>query len=782
MNRIQFSSMFSWRTTWALCIVNLAVSLSVQAQSAHEIPLGTWRDHLPMTNGLSVAQSEQYVYCATPNGLIIYNQDDQSLEKLGRFNGLSDIGISCIEYHQPTQTLIIAYKNGNIDFLQGNRITNFSDIKRASSIQGSKSIHKLRVDGNLAYFCCNFGIVVVDLLKREVRSTILPSLTKPETFDLAISEDSLYAATAGGVYTAYKKDPSLIYYVAWKNQTLLGNNKFSHIAFFDGCLYAAEVNSTNGEEGLKKLENGTVSSLSVGYEITDTKVWGDRLIVTSNEGMRSFKKQSQGGGEEGVYSYGPGRLQIRVQSAIRDQKNPDIYWMADQNYGLMRTYLLYDFKEIIPAGPYSSGVFAMDTNGQSIWVAPGAYDGSYSPFYRVEGIYRYRQGIWDRYELKFPDFIRDIVALTVDPGNPEHVFGCSWGNGIAELRNGLVVNQYTESNSTLQGYIGIPNDLRISGSAMDGEGNLWAANAGVAKPVSVRNVQGEWKALGFSSDINNSQTGAMMIDSTGQKWVILQEKGVLLFKTDENNNVTAYKRLTDLPSHGNLSTAFVLSMATDRDGLVWIGTTKGVSVFYSPDFILETGAENWDSQRIIVSQGGYNQYLLDAEEVSAICVDGANRKWLGTRKAGVFLVSPDGTQQLAHFNTENSPILSNTIYALSINGESGELFIGTDQGICSFRTDATSGGNTFGNVYAFPNPVRPDYKGMITISGLVRDADVKITDVSGNLVYQTVANGGTATWNGNLYSGERAATGVYLVFCTNADGSQTKVSKILFVN
>jgi ligand-binding sensor domain-containing protein len=216
--------------------------------------------------------------------------------------------------------------------------------------------------------------------------------------------------------------------------------------------------------------------------------------------------------------------------------------------------------------------------------------------------------------------------------------------------------------------------------------------------------------------------------------------------------------------------------------LVWVGTTKGVSVFYSPDFILEDGAEGWDAQRIIVSQGGFNQYLLDAEEVSAICVDGANRKWLGTRKAGVFLVSPDGTQQIANFNTTNSPILSNTINSLCINGETGELFIGTDQGICSYRTDATAGGAVFGKVYAFPNPVRPDYRGTITISGLVTDADVKITDVSGNLVYQTVANGGSATWNGLLYSGERAATGVYLVFCTNADGSQTKVTKILFVN
>lgn len=767
---------------WFYRIMLLLFPAGIFAQNRTEIPVGEWRDHLPMRSGVSVAQTRTKVFCATPNGIIIYNREDDSVEKLSRANGLSDIGISCIELHEPTQTLVIAYTNGNIDFLNDSRIINFPDIKRATSIQGNKSIYKIRIDGNLAYFCCNFGVVVIDLIRREVRSTILPLLTNPETFDIATTDDSLYVATGEGVLRAFKKDPTLPYYVAWNKITGLTDRKCTHVSVFEGSVYAAETNPASGREFLIKVENGQKTTIDLGKDITEIKVWGERLLVSSDSGLTTFKPKNQGGGTEGVYSFGAGWNQISLRSAIRDWADKDKYWLADKNHGLVLSFGFYDFREIIPVGPYSSNVFAINGNKSSVWIAPGAYDGSYSPFYKIDGIFKYREGKWDRFELKYPEFIRDIVALAIDPLDPEHVFGCSWGNGIAELRNGTVVNQFTEANSSLQGYIGIPNDLRISGAAIDKQGNLWAANAGVTKPVSVRNPSGAWKALGFSSDINNNQTGPLMIDSTGQKWVIIPEKGILLFKTDEQNNVTAFKRLSELPGQGGLSTGFVLSMATDRDGLVWVGTTKGVSVFYSPDFILNDNAEGWDAQRIIVSQGGFNQYLLDAEEVSAICVDGANRKWLGTRKAGLFLVSPDGTNQLAHFTTANSPILSNSINSLGINGETGELFIGTDQGICSFRTDATQGGNVFGNVYAFPNPVRPDYKGIISIKGLVTDADVKITDVSGNLVYQTVANGGTATWNGLLYSGERAATGVYLVFCTNADGSQTKVTKILFVN
>jgi hypothetical protein len=148
----------------------------------------------------------------------------------------------------------------------------------------------------------------------------------------------------------------------------------------------------------------------------------------------------------------------------------------------------------------------------------------------------------------------------------------------------------------------------------------------------------------------------------------------------------------------------------------------------------------------------------------------------------LFLSSPDGTEELANFNFDNSPLLSNTVICMTMDYKTGELFIGTDQGICSFRTDATLSGNGFEKMYAFPNPVRPEYTGLITVTGLVNNADVKITDVEGNVVFTGTSNGGTITWNGRLYSGERAATGVYLIFAANEDGSQTNVTKLLFVN
>ena len=225
---------------------------------------------------------------------------------------------------------------------------------------------------------------------------------------------------------------------------------------------------------------------------------------------------------------------------------------------------------------------------------------------------------------------------------------------------------------------------------------------------------------------------------------------------------------------------FVRSIAKDKDGSIWIGTDQGVGVIYNPGNVFTGG--NFDAQKVILQQDGYNQYLLETEIVTAIAIDGANRKWFGTYSGGVFLMSPDGTHQIHNFNKDNSPLPSNTISAIAIDDATGEVFFGTDKGIISYRSDATEGAEFCNNYYVFPNPVRHEYHGPVAIRGLVVNADVKIADVSGNVVFHTKANGGEAIWNGNNFKGERAQTGVYIVYVTNEDGSQTCATKMLFAN
>jgi len=221
-------------------------------------------------------------------------------------------------------------------------------------------------------------------------------------------------------------------------------------------------------------------------------------------------------------------------------------------------------------------------------------------------------------------------------------------------------------------------------------------------------------------------------------------------------------------------------MAFDRDGYLWVGTNEGVLISYNPERIFDTG---FYAQRIKIPDviEEFAVFLLEQEVITSIVVDGGNRKWFGTARSGIYLQSADGTKQIAHFDTENSPLPSNNVQHLALHPKTGELFIATDKGLVSYRTDSTEPEKVFGKVYAFPNPVRPEYQGDITITGLVEETIVKITDVAGNLVFETRSQGGQATWNGKNFNGERVSTGVYLFFCTSSKGEQSAVGKILFV-
>jgi len=334
--------------------------------------------------------------------------------------------------------------------------------------------------------------------------------------------------------------------------------------------------------------------------------------------------------------------------------------------------------------------------------------------------------------------------------------------------------------------IGLESIVRVSGMEIDkNTGTLWVGGSGSDDLLFAKTPEGQWYSFHID-EIGPITLTDIAIDNIGQKWIVAPRGvGVVVFNdngTLANSGDDQSRKLTQNLNNGNLASNNVFCIAADFDGEIWVGTDNGISVFYSPESAFSGG--NYDSQQILVEQDGYVQYLLENEGVRVIAVDGANRKWIGTDNAGVFLLSEDGTEEILHFTKDNSPLFSDEITSLGIDHLSGEVFIGTDKGIVSYKGTATWGTPEFepDDVYAYPNPVEPDYEGPIAIKGLVRDADVKITDAAGNVVFATIANGGQAIWNGNNFSGTRAKSGVYLVFASNEDGKQTFVTKVLFIN
>ena len=346
-----------------------------------------------------------------------------------------------------------------------------------------------------------------------------------------------------------------------------------------------------------------------------------------------------------------------------------------------------------------------------------------------------------------------------------------------ETSNGGLQTISNDTNEASYGW------LRVKDMIIDQNGLLWITNSLVEKGLAHMNVDGDWLSYNISSyNTKNSHLGDIIIDNQGKKWFIIAKGGGIIVYDDngspEDINDDNDRLLTSAPGQGNLPSNTVYSIALDNDGEVWVGTDNGIGVFYQTS---EVFGLNGDCQQILVETDGYVEPIITNESVTAIAIDGANRKWLGTKSSGVFVYSPDGRRKVKHFTEENSPILSNKINHISIDDNSGEVFISTEKGLISYKGEATAGGDKHGNVIVYPNPVKENYNGPIAIKNVVENSDIKITDIRGNLIKTTTAFGGQAIWDGKNKNGKRASTGVYLVFSTNSSGLETNVAKILFI-
>lgn len=766
-----------------LIILILFVFNTLYAQG---IPIGQWRDHLPYSKAIAVADAGDRVYCATSSSLFYFRKDDNSLNRITKINGASDIGISTIRYHENTRTLVIAYNNSNIDLLVNNTIVNISDIKR-KNIPGRKNINKVMFDGNMALLSCGFGIVELDMMRHEIRNTFYIGAegARIEVFDLTTDGQYYYAATEQGIYFADKTVPNLANYEYWtKDTTIINyNDKFTNIAYFDSCIFANRKSQGSVADTLMyKLNNQWVYFDTLNNsKVLNFEVCQNSLIVTYQYYVLAYNTDLVL--LRGVWGYN--NTYALPAHAIMDADNK--FWIADTRFGLIRYLWEQDNTAMAPNGPFSSSVFKMTADKGSLWVASGLREEStWNNMYNQDGIFNYTEGSWstiNRLTYAGFDTLHDIVTIAIDPTDVKRIYAGSWRRGLLEFYDGQHIATYTDINSTLassQSFYWIG----VGGLAFDNDNNLWVTNSSVTNVLSVKTPTGQWHTYNFPSLVNDNVIGEVIIDDYNQKWVIIgRGNGILVF--NDNNTLTNLsddkaKKLTTAVGNGNLPSANVISMVKDIKGEIWVGTDKGIAVFYSPGNVFSN--ENFDAQQILVSLDGFNQYLLESETVTAIAVDGANRKWVGTASSGVFLLSADGTKEELHFDTDNSPLFSNSIKSIAINHETGEVFFGTAQGIISYKGTATMGSEEYSNVYAYPNPVRENYNGYIAIKGLVSDVDVRITDVAGNLVYSTISEGGQAIWNGRTLNGEKVKTGVYMVFCSNTDGTKTYVTKILFVN
>lgn len=771
-------------------ILIIILVLGVILGYAQQIPIGHWRDHLPYSKTISLSEGNNLIYCATPYSIFYYNKTDNSLERLTKVEGLSDVGISKIDYNQALKTLVVAYTNTNVDLIKDGHIVNISDIKR-KQILGNKTINNILLFNNLVYLSCGFGIVVIDIEKEEIKDTyyIGPGGTYLNVLDLALSESAFFAATEEGVYTAAFNNPNLADFASWeKIYSAPGiNATYNQIEWFDNSIIVNKQNEGYNDDELYKYDgfNWELISQPEPSDIHTIRVSNDKLLLSRNMDVMIYNAALTF--DRKIWSVNDASIFPKDALIDRDDRT----WIADDKNGLIK--ILDDGwsgEYIKINGPDFDDVFSMKIIDNDLWVTAGGRNSLWAPLYKREGFYAFTQDSWKSYNCltdncTYPELseIRDMVSLEINPYNTSQVFIGTWGSGIIEMLGNSIENIYNDNNSTLQRWNADPSRILVSDMEFDGLGNLWVANSGANNLLAVKMMDETWKSFDLGSTNSGIDISNLYVDEINQKWIVLRRAHSLLVFNDNNtiSNTSddKVKVLNANTGSGNIFATEILCLTGDLDGELWIGTNEGIGVIYAPENVFRDG--NFDVNRIIVEWDGYTQYLLETERITAIAVDGANRKWIGTENSGVYLLSENGREQIHHFTAENSPLFSNSILAIAINAD-GEVFFGTGNGIISYRAEAAELGNNEEEIYAYPNPVREGYEGSIAIKNLPFNAIVKITNISGSIVFETKAKGGQASWNGKNFDGQKVQTGVYLVFASSEDGTKTVVTKILFIN
>lgn len=742
--------------------------------------VGSWNDQLSFSSSYCVAAGGGKIYSSSGAAVLIYDISSGVTSSLSRITGLNETAIGHLAWCNEEEALIIIYKNTGIDIVRKGVITNIPDI-RNKYIAGLKEIYSATVIGNRAYLSGSFGIVVIDVRGRYVADTWRSGSdgeTNPVN-ETVILDSRIYAATDNGIFSAPLNKPGLSYFGNWELLDGLPSpgSKYNNLTTVGSALFASKPGFPYTTDSLFRVIPGqdaalitTVPAGSIRSLDTD----GSQIIMSLPSSLRLL---SAGGSlTREITGYG-----WASSNPVGATGYGESLWISDASAGLVSTKDYNKFNNYTLAGPYTNNVADIRFAGSKFYITGGTVDNAWGNVYRPFQLFTGTGNTWKSHILYgAPD--RDAMRVIEDPDDENHFFVSSWGNGLYEFREGEPANVFNQYNSPLASIIPGENYSRICGLAYDKSGNLWMTQSGVTGNLKALTPGGAW--ITTSLNLNVPVAGDMIIDRNQYIWVTLPRgNGLLVYDPAGTPDITSddrYLRLQVQDAEGHVMNN-IYSIAADLDGNIWVGTDMGPAVFYNPAKVFSGGMK---ASRIKIPRNdgsGLADYLLATETVTTITVDGANRKWFGTISSGAYLMSDDSKKELIHFTSTNSPLLSDNLVKIAVNGVTGEVWFGTSEGIVCFRGDATAGNANYSGIYVFPNPVREDYEGVVTVTGLIENSSVKITDISGNLVYETTSLGGQVTWDLRNYRSQRVATGVYLVFCTNDDGSLAKVTKVLVI-
>lgn len=776
--------------------------------------IGTWETHFSYVSEIdTIVEAGDKIYVLTDGKLYGYYPEDDHLEIYVKADrGNSDIVV--VGYNEKNDALLIYRSNYEIDILYSNGgIVSIPYLKDATQ-NINKTIREIYCVDDFAYFSAAFGVLVINVAKEEIKEV---GLFNKDFHSTCIFEGYLYGATQDGV-KRIKLTDNMLDFSNWETFDVSSKsdqkdfrdaNVFKIFQFNDKLCFHV-LQEENGQEAKRVYSlDGESNRLSVidGYAVMGLDYVSNDKIISSRWGQVIVYERDQS-----YYFRIPVNAKGLNQSVIPKKGTTDEFWAGIPGHSLNQIKRLEESYETIkdqiaPSGPWNNTPFYTTHDGTRLLVTGGGY--AASRFDTPGYLSTYKNGKWSLFDKSEVDSklgvnARDYNSVITDPLDRTRMFVSSWGGGLYEFKDDKPKTVHTPSSTggVLEDiYDGRYGDtfIRLGNMAFDKSGNLWVTNALVKSPIKILMKDGTWGKASHAeiaildpdeieSDPKATSARGIMIDRYNRKWIFSQFKNPYLFILDDSGTPTSSaddkKKYTDSfvdQDNKTVNATIFYDVKEDLTGNIWVATDAGPFVVYGASNIL-TRSLIFNKIKIPRNDGTNNvDILLEGTEIKALAIDGANRKWLGT-PYGAYLISANGQETIHHFNIDNSPMPSNDVISLSIDPDNGTVYIGTSKGLVSYVSDAITGKSDYSNVYAFPNPVRPDYEGVITITGLQSDSNIKITDVKGNILKQGPSLGGQYVWDGRNPSGTKVDTGVYLVFGATADGKSGVVTKILVVN
>lgn len=755
-----------------------------------QIGMGQWRLHVPARKAIDVVAGNDLVFAAFENGLLEYDIEAGEASVWTAVNGLSDINLTCLTYDKTKNALYIGYDNGNLDKIENNRVINIPAIKLAQ-IPGNKRINKIVKHGSFVYLATGFSVVKVDPSKNEIKDTWYPTAGNDPILDVAFRNDSVFALTSTRMYRGHINNFALADSAEWvvdNRLSILSSNEYKEIESIGSDLYVLFKKPEYAQDSIFKILNSgleLVTNAPFSLEIYSMYNAEGKLGVNLAGGVFIYNPDYSYDLIANNYSFG---APFAPNASFLYE---DVLWIADNQQGLVKYEHAGSSIRIEFDGPPKKDFYSMDWQDGKLAVAGGGLT-SIAVTFNTSGVYLFEDEKWslfdrDNMTMWNEQNIWDFLAVSIDPTDSKRMAVGTYSEiPVSIIEDGVQVSDtFTPFNSTLA-FTQLGGEWSfVSSLKYDDQGNLWVLNGFRDKPLNVLTKDGVWKAFDCGSTANNKFTRKLAIDYNGNKWFSIEGAGLFGYYdngtiTNESDDKKVILNTGELS--GTLPSNSVSAIAVDFDNEIWIGTDNGFAVLYNSESSFDAGPGDYNAQRIKVEYEGNVEYVLGNTNITDIEVDGGNRKWFGTANSGIILLSADGQEVIRQFTKENSPLISNNILDLQIDHNTGELYIVTDLGLVSYRSDASYEDPDYSNVTVFPNPARPDFEGPITIQGIRYNSDVKVTDIAGNLVYQTTSEGGTATWNGKTLEGEKVTTGVYLIWTAANDGKGRHVGKVLVIH